>query len=178
MNRFSPILGLFVFLSLVGIDAFGQENSTEDFGISIETDEKLIETLTPMLPFIGIIIVIVVVAIILVLKRVNRNDDDYEDDEVDDDSEMLDSLMEEKFQKIQTGTESDNTDALDPDFLIQNKVRMISKLQENKIGDHERLEEIKKTLVDFGSFTQADNEYLEEQFKEYEKIAEHNSEEK
>jgi len=178
MTRSLIFLGIIVCLSFGGITAYAQENNTEEFGISIETDEKLIETMTPMLPYIGIIAVVVVVGIIVVLKKVGRNDEEYEDDEIDDDSAMLDSLMEEKFQKIQTETESDNTNALDPDFLIQNKVRMISKLQENKIGDHERLDEIKKTLVDFGSFTQADNEYLEEQFKEYEKIAEHNSEER
>ncbi len=178
MIRSLFVLGIFFCLSFGGINAYGQENNTGEFGISIETDEKLVENLTPMLPYIAIIVVIVVVGIIVVLKKIVRNDEDYEDDEVDDDSAMLDSLMEEKFQKIQTGTESDDTNALDPDYLIQNKVRMISKLQENKIGDHEKLEEIKKTLEDFGTFTQADNEYLEEQFKEYEKIAEPNSEEK
>ena len=163
------IIGIIVSLFFGIGTASAQENNTQDFGISVETDEKLIADLTPMLPYLAIVVVGIIVGIFVVIKKISSNDDDLDDDFEEESEEPL--FENPEFQEIKTGTEADDANTLDPEDLIQNKVRMISKLQENKIGDHEKLEEIKKTLIDFGSFTKEDNDYLEEQFAEYEKIA-------
>lgn len=68
---------------------------------------------------------------------------------------------------MQAGPQSDSGNSIEPYKIIENKIKMISKLQENKIGDFEKLEEIKKSMINDGSFTQADNEYLEEKYDEY-----------
>jgi hypothetical protein len=166
---FLIILGIIVSLSY-GLDtASAQENNTADFGITVETDEKLIADLTPMLPYLGIAAVGIIVAIFLVIKKLGSNDDDLEDDFEEDSEEPL--FENPEFQEIKTDAEADDANALDPEVLIQHKIRMISKLQENKIGENEKLEKIKKDLKDYGTFTKEDNDYLEEQFAEYEKIA-------
>jgi len=168
---FLIILGIIVSFSFGLTTVSAQENKTLDLGISVEADEELIENLTPILPYLGIIVVGIIVGIVVIIKKSNRNDEDFEDEEFEDDSP--ESYFETpKFQEIHTQTDPDNVNALDPEYLIQNKVRMISKLQENKIGDNGKLEKIKKDLIDYGTFTKEDNEYLEEQFKEYEKITE------
>lgn len=166
---FLIILGIIVSLSSGLVTASAQENNTADFGISVEPDEELISNLTPMLPYLIIVVVGIIVVIVVVIKKISNNDDDIDDDF---DEETEEPLFENpEFQGIKTGVETDDANALDPEVLIQNKVRMISKLQENKIGDEEKLEKIKKDLIDYGSFTKADNDYLEKQFAEYEKIA-------
>ena len=149
--------------------ASAQENNTTDFGISVETDEKLISDLTPILPYLGIAAAVIIVVIFLVIKKLGSNDDDLEEDFEDDSEEPL--FENPEFQEIKTDAEADDANALDPEVLIQHKIRMISKLQENKIGENEKLEKIKNDLKDYGTFTKEDNEYLEEQFAEYEKIA-------
>jgi len=170
-KSFLIILGIIVSFSFGLITASAQENDTQDFGISVEADEELIKNLTPNLPYLGIIVTGIIAGIIIIIKKSNKNDEDFEDEEFEDDSP--ESYFETpKFQEIHTQTDPDNVNALDPEYMIQNKIRLISKLQENKIGDHENLEKIKKDLLDYGTFTKADNEYLEEQFKEYEKITE------
>lgn len=160
-------IGIIVFLSFGLVSASAQENNTQDFGISVETDEKLIADLTPMLPYLGIAAVGIIVGIFLVIKKLGSNDDDLEDDFEEDSEEPL--FENPEFQEIKT--DADDANALDPEVLIQHKIRMISKLQENKIGENEKLEKIKKDLKDYGTFTKEDNDYLEEQFAEYEKIA-------
>ena len=152
---FLIILGIIVSLSFGLVTALAQENNTQDFGISVETDEKLIADLIPMLPYLAIVVIGIIVGIFVVIKKISSNNDDLDDD-FEEDSEPL--FENPEFQEIKTGAEADDENTLDPDDLIQNKVRMISKLQENKIGDHEKLEEIKKTLIDFGSFTKEDND--------------------
>jgi len=39
------------------------------------------------------------------------------------------------------------------------------------MGDYDKLEAIKKSLIDDGSFTQEANDYLEEKYAEYKKIS-------
>jgi len=166
---FLIILGIIFSISF-GIDtASAQENNTADFGISVETDEKLIADLTPLLPYFVIIVVGIIVGIFLVIKKLGSNDDDLDDDFEEDSEETL--FENPEFQEIKTDAETDDVNALDPEVLIQHKIRMISKLQENKIGENEKLEKIKNNLKDYGTFTKEDNEYLEKQFVEYEKIA-------
>jgi hypothetical protein len=108
------------------------------------------------------------VGIIVIVKKSNRNDDDFSDDEYEDDSIIETSSLTPKFQDMQTGSSSDSLNDFEPQQIIEDKIRRISKLQENKIGDYNKLEEIKKSLIDDGTFTQASNDYLEEKYEEYE----------
>ena len=55
--------------------------------------------------------------------------------------------------------------------MIENKIRIILKLQEYKLGNYNKLEGIKKALITDGVFTQKDNEYVESTFEQYKKIA-------
>lgn len=165
-NSFLIILGIIFTLSFGTVSA--QENNTQDFVISVETDENLISELAPMLPYLVIIIVGIIIGIFVILRKIiNKEvlDDDFEDEPRETYFESPD------IPEIKTGVEYDDSNTLDPEYLIQNKIRMISKLQENSVGDYEKLEKIKKDLIDYGSFTKADNDYLEEQLAEYEKIA-------
>ena len=63
-----------------------------------------------------------------------------------------------------------------PNQIIKNKLQIISKLQEKKIGDQERLETIKDSLLSGETFTFTDNNYLETQYEEYKKITKEESE--
>ena len=162
------ILGIIFTLSFGFGTVSAQENNTQDFGFSVETDEGLISELSTILPYLVIVIVGIIIGIFVILRKIiNKDvlDDDFDDDSGETYFESPD------IPEIKTGTEPDDSNTLDPEYLIQNKVRLISKLQENSIGDYERLEKIKKDLIDFGSFTKEDNDYLEEQFAEYEKIS-------
>ena len=167
MNISFLTIGIIACLSFGLSTASAQENNTQDFGISVEPDEKLIADLTPMLPYLAIVGVGIIVGIFVVLKKISSNDDDLDDD-FEEDSEESTSLNPE-FQDNEDDSESDSEDHLDPDIIIQNKLLMIINLQENKIGDHEKLEEIKKSLIDDGSFSLADTEYIEEKLEELEK---------
>ena len=85
--------------------------------------------------------------------------------------------MAPNFQEMQEDSQLDNIDDIEPEQIIENKLRIISKLQEYKIGDNHKLEEIKQLLIADGSFTQEANDYLEEKYEEYKKIAETDSDE-
>ena len=63
-----------------------------------------------------------------------------------------------------------------PNQIIKNKLQIISKLQEKKIGDQERLEAIKESLLSGETFTFTDNNYLETQYEEYKKVSKEESE--
>ena len=56
------------------------------------------------------------------------------------------------------------------DKMVEAKVQLISILQESKIGDFNKLETIKKSLIEDNLFSFESNEYLEEKYSEYEKI--------
>ena len=79
--------------------------------------------------------------------------------------------MAPNFQEMQEDSQLDNIDDIEPEQIIENKLRIISKLQEYKIGDNHKLEEIKQLLIADGSFTQEVNDYLEEKYEEYKKIS-------
>jgi hypothetical protein len=146
-----------------------EKNDSADDQVTIQINEGFIEELIPILPYLGIVIAGIIVGIIVLVKKSNRNDDDFSDDEYEDDSIIETSSLTPKFQDMQTGSSSDSLNDLEPHQIIEDKIRRISKLQENKIGDYNKLEEIKKSLIDDGTFTQADNDYLEEKYEEYEK---------
>jgi len=74
-------------------------------------------------------------------------------------------------------SQSDNVDDIEPEQIIENKLHIISKLLEYKIGDYHKLELIKQSLIVDGSFTLEDNDYLEEKYEEYKKLAKKKSDE-
>lgn len=148
-----------------------------DFGISIEKDEEFIEDLNPNLPLIGIAIAVIIGIIIVIAMRNSRKERDpseVKNKEKDMEYEII--PMSEKFQDMQTKTKSDTKNIPSPKQFIENKIRLISKLQENKIGDYEKLEKIKKSLMANGSFSLKDNKYVESQLEEYKKTAKKDSE--
>jgi len=70
---------------------------------------------------------------------------------------------------MQKDSQSDNVDDIEPKQIIENKLHIISKLLEYKIGDYHKLQLIKQSLIDDGSFTLEVNDYLEEKYEEYKK---------
>jgi len=73
---------------------------------------------------------------------------------------------------MQKDSQSDKVDDIEPEQIIENKLHIISKLLENKIGDYHKLGLIKQSLIADGSFTLEANDYLEEKYEEYKKLSE------
>ena len=133
--------------------------------------------MNPNLPLIGIAIAVIIGIIIVIAMRNSRKERDpseVKNKEKDMEYEII--PMSEKFQDMQTKTKSDTKNIPSPKQFIENKIRLISKLQENKIGDYEKLEKIKKSLMANGSFSLKDNKYVESQLEEYKKTAKKDSE--
>jgi len=153
--------------------------------ITIKVNDDFIEDLTPVLPYLGIIIAGVIGAIIIIKKRNSRKDELFADDGYDDDNEnwLEENLttggttLAQKYQDRQTKSPSNNANDIDPEKIVESKLSIIAKLQKYKMGDNDKLEAIKKSLIDDGSFTQEGNDYLEEQYAEYKKMTKKDSEE-
>ena len=93
--------------------------------------------------------------------------EDYENDEESEKDILIENAsISKKFEDMQD-SQSSPTDEAQIDKIIQDKLDIISKLKESKIGENEKLEAIKKSLVENGSFTQDDTEYLEKKYAEY-----------
>lgn len=159
-----------------------QVDDTIDDQVSFQINEESVQNLTNLLPYLGIIIAVVIVGIIVIKKRKKGEDDeDSEDYEYYDDEEKglipRSKPIEQKFQEMQAGSQSDIINETEPDEIIENKLRIISKLQEYKVGDNHRLEQIKQLLIADGSFTIEDNDYLEAKYEEYKKSTKKKSDE-
>ena len=114
------------------------------------------------------------------IKRALGVDDGYDDDNENWLEENLTTggtTMAQKYQDRQRKSPSNNANDIDPEKIVQSKLSIISKLQKYKIGDNDKLEAIKKSLIDDGSFTQEGNDYLEEKYGEYKKMTKKDSEE-
>ncbi len=155
-------------------DTIGEEVSIQMNEEVIQALDKSIQDITNILPIIGIIIAGIIGGIIVIKKRSKADDEDSEDYEYYDDEEKgltpRTKPIEQKFQEMQKDSQLDNIDDIEPEQIIENKLRIISKLQEYKIGDNHKLEEIKQTLIADGSFTLEANDYLEAKYEEYKKI--------
>ncbi len=162
-------------------DTIGEEVSLQMDEEAIQALDKSIQDITNILPYLGIIIAGIIVGIIVIKKRNKEDDKDSEDYEFYDDEEKgltpRSKSMAPNFQEMQEDFQLDNIDDIEPEQIIENKLRIISKLQEYKIGDNHKLEEIKQLLIADGSFTQEANDYLEKKYEEYKKIAETDSDE-
>lgn len=159
-----------------------QVDDTIDDQVSFQINEESVQNLTNLLPYLGIIIAVVIGGIIVIKKRKKGEDDeDSEDYEYYDDEEKglipRSKPIEQKFQEMQAGSQSDIINETEPDEIIENKLRIISKLQEYKVGDNHRLEQIKQLLIADGSFTIEDNDYLEAKYEEYKKSTKKKSDE-
>ena len=86
------------------------------------------------------------------------------------------TTIAQKYRDLQRKSPSNNANDIDPEKIVQSKISIISKLQKYKIGANDKLEAIKKSLIDDGSFTQEGNDYLEEKYAEYKKMTKKDSE--
>ncbi len=162
-----------------------QLDDIPDEGVSIQVDEESIkvfgesiQNLTNILPYLVIIIAGIIGGIILFKKRSKDDDEDFV--EYDDDEKVFtprSKPMAPNFEEMQKDSHIENIDDIEPDQIIENKLRIISKLEEYKIGDNHKLEEIKQLLIAEGSFTQEANDYLETKYEEYKKLTKKKSNE-
>ncbi|HUT05802.1 MAG TPA: lamin tail domain-containing protein [Nitrosopumilaceae archaeon] len=154
-----------------------EENNFLDFGVSIEKDEEFIEDLDPILPYLGIVAVVIFGIVIVIIMRNSRKE--YDPSEVKDkekDKEYDIIPMSEKFQDMQTNKNLNKEKIPSPEQFIENKIRLILNLQENKIGDFDKLEKIKNSLMADRAFTLKDNKYIESQNEEFKNATKKKSE--
>jgi len=149
---------------------------------SIQADEESLQNLTSILPYLGITIVGIVGGIIVIKIRNRGKDNELSENyEYYDDEEKgltpRSKPIEQKFQEMQAGYQLGTANDIEPEQIIENKLRIISKLQEYKIGDNHMLEQIKQSLIADGSFTQEATDYLETKYEEYKKIKKKKSDE-
>ena len=145
------------------------ENDTLDLGITIQTNDELLSDLIPVLLYLGIILALVIAAIIIITKKKGRHSKNNERDIESEYATLENAPLLKKFQDMQIGKESKNADGIHPRQIIKNKLQIISILQENNIGDNNRLNAIKKSLKTGDDFTKEDNDYLETKYDEYKK---------
>ena len=156
-----------------------EKNDAPDLGFTLQNNEELIEDLIPILPYLGIVIAGAIGAIIVIAIRNNKKVGKLLKTQENEYNPVLENMpMATKFQKKQTRSQADYEKKIPLEQIIKSKVRLISKLQEHKIGNYEKLEAIKKSLIADASFTQKDNDYLETKYEEYKKVIKKESEDK
>jgi len=156
-----------------------EKNESSDLGFTFQNNEELIEDLIPILPYLGIVIAGIIGGIIVLAVRNNKKVGKILKTQENEYNPVLENMaMATKFQKKQVRSQADYEKKIPLEQIIKNKVRKISKLQEHKIGDYEKLEAIKKSLLADASFTQKDNDYLETKYEEYKKVVKKESEDK
>lgn len=156
-----------------------EKNDATDLGFTFQNNEKLIEDLTPILPYLGIVIAGIIGGIIVLAIRNNKKVGKLLKAQENEYNPVLENMaMATKFQNKQTLSQAGYKKQIPLEQIIKKKVRMISELQERKIGNYEKLEAIKKSLIADATFTQKDNDYLETKYEEYKKVKKKESEDK
>jgi len=156
-----------------------EKNDSPDLGFTFQNNEKLIEDLIPILPYLGIVIAGIIGGIIVLAIRNNKKVGKLLKAQENEYNPVLENMaMSTKFQNKQTLSQAGYKKQIPLEQIIKKKVRMISELQERKIGNYEKLEAIKKSLIDDATFTQKDNDYLETKYEEYKKVKKKESEDK
>lgn len=156
-----------------------EKNDATDLGFTFQNNEKLIEDLTPILPYLGIVIAGIIGGIIVLAIRNNKKVGKLLKAQENEYNPVLENMaMSTKFQNKQTLSQAGYKKQIPLEQIIKKKVRMISELQERKIGNYEKLEAIKKSLIADATFTQKDNDYLETKYEEYKKVKKKESEDK
>jgi hypothetical protein len=156
------------------VEELSEKSEIIDEPLSVKMDEKSIQNLFDFLPYLAIIFSGIITAIIVIKIRNKGKDDELSEDyEYDEDSEnenvIENASISKNFQDMQDLT-SNTSNEVELDKIIENKLHIISKLQEHKIGNIEKLDSIKKSLIENGSFTQEENDYLDSKYEEYKKI--------
>ena len=140
----------------------------------IQITEGSTQNSSDILPYLGIIIAGVFVGIVAFKKRdmgtpqqIKVNIEPYEKPE---DVVQERKSTSQKLQERLSTLEPETVRSIDIESIIENKIQVILKLEEYKIGSKIRLEAIKNSLRIYGSFTKNDNDYIETKYEEYKKI--------
>ncbi len=148
-------------------------------GFTFQNNEKLIEDLIPILPYLGIVTAGIIGGIIALAIRKNKKVDKLLKAQENEYNPVLENMsMATKFLNKQTRSQADYEKKIPLEQIIKSKIRMISKLQERKIGNYEKLEAIKKSMIADSSFSKKDNDYLQTKYEEYKKVIKKESEDK
>jgi len=156
-----------------------EKKDAPDLGFTFQNNEKLIEDLIPILPYLGIVTAGIIGGIIALAIRNNKKVDKLLKAQENEYNPILENMpMATKFQNKQTRSQAGYEKKIPLEQIIKSKVRMISKLQERKIGNYEKLEAIKKSMIADSSFSKKDNDYLQTKYEEYKKVIKKESEDK
>jgi len=160
----------------IGKEVALQKIKTPNESIPIQIAEELVQNPIDSLPYLGIVVLGAIIGVIGVKKRnngkpkeISQNNEHFYKPKRDFEKES--KSIARKLQDRLVGSQSDIIKGLDLDQMIENKIRIILKLQQYKLGNYNRLEGIKKSLITDGIFTKKDNEYVESTFEQYKKIA-------
>jgi len=129
-------------------------------------DAEETQEVSKFLIFLTIIAISVIVGGIIV--KIKSKKDDKVSEEIQYEDYLADLPITERFLDMQADSTSYSVKDEQLGEIIDSKVSLISKLQEKEIGDYEKLEHIKKSLIDKGLFTEDHHDYLESLNKEYE----------
>jgi protein-disulfide isomerase len=146
-----------------------------DEQITIQVDDSVVDGLNPILPYIGVGIAGIIAIIALIKIKGSKKDEFYADDDYEEnyDDQLEQNLtagnlsMAKKYQDLQSDSSQSNLNEFDVEKLIQDKLRIISELQKHKIGNYQKLEKIKQSLIENESFNQEDGDYLQKKYEEY-----------
>ncbi len=132
---------------------------------------------SPDIPtFFGIIVTIAIFGVISIKKLRTPKSKEFIE-KIENNKETEEQIRKEKksiVQKIHERFGNSHPEivrGIDLEQIIENKLRLIFKLQECSIGDKNRLESIKELLITDGVFTKKDNDYIEKIYEQYKKIA-------
>lgn len=148
-----------------------EKNGFSDKQITVQINEKFFEDMASDWPLLYITIASIIGGVIVAKFRIRRQHTKFPQDyDYEDNSMIKDLPMTENFIDLQKESQIYEYSP-DKDKIIESRVHMILTLQENKIGDYEKLEDIKKSLICDGSFNLEDSIYLETKYQEFKKIA-------
>ncbi len=144
--------------------------------VVLQITEKSSQISQEVLTYFGIIVTVVIVGVISIKLLVSRK---YSRITVSSENEKESEKMIRKEKKSITqkihdrfgNSQPEIVKGIDPELIIENKLHLILKLEEYKIGDKTRLETIKESLITEGVFTKNDNDYIETIYEQYKKIA-------
>ena len=149
-----------------------KENEETDF-----SDQQVVSQgeesgeLSNILLYLGMVIAVsVVIAVVMKLKNSEKDDELTENYDYEDDSIIEEEPLTKKLQDTEVTPQLTPTNSIQIDQIIKDKIQKITKLQENQLGDHDRLENFKKSLKETGTFSKVDNEYFEKIYETYKKI--------
>ena len=143
---------------------------------SIQIIEESSQYSPDIFTYLGIVATIVIFGTISIKKYGSREPKEFK--EIKENNEKTEKRVKkekksisQKFYERWGNSQHEIVKGIDPEQIIENKLHIIFKLQEYKIGDKNRLESIKDSLITDGVFTKKDNDYIETIYEQYKKIA-------